>query len=325
MKKDKTDSKRFYTFAKHYFLIVLLLVLPPLERLLRPVEKLFQRGKNAEASLPLPVLEWLFCLLLVYTIIVVFVRPILQYSKLKKVKPLETTKEALYPEAARVENRIKKSKDNEEYKEILAEIKNNTYYAAPTSAQLEDLKKTIRKYYKKAAGKIIRSYSEKAAWCVAYNRNQVIDGVLIFIAQWKMGMELIILHGYKPSPMFNACCFFWIAKNSLIGGAFFQKGADSIGLTIGKLIDEKTPDIIGKMAISGLGSKIASFGTEMIATASSIYVAGKLINNRLMKVKEKEDSEKSNIEKKDEVSEELKKEIEEYKKEHEVEKNNLNS
>ncbi len=275
---NKKNGKIVNVYTKHYFILLLLIVF-------RYLDALYQKSKFLQTAIPVPLLAWLFDLLLVYAIIDVIIIPILHYKMLKNVKAFSLrSSDEINKEIFKVQHVIKKIKDDtekESYKELqnYLDKKQTRFYSDEDKKEIEN---QLVQYYKKESNKIIKHYSVKAAFLATLNRNQFIDGLFLFIAQYKMAMELIFLHGYKPSPVFNSCCLIWSFRISIFGGIFFQPTADFIGKNVGKFITTMKPEFIGKVALSGFVSNLSSIGSEMTASASTIYFSGKIISNRLL-------------------------------------------
>ena len=154
--------------------------------------------------------------------------------------------------------------------------------SAEYSAREEKLSELVDEYYKAVspdASRIIKKYSWKAALCVVFSRNPLIDGMLMFLAQLKMAMELMKLYGYKLSPLFNVLCFFWIASNSALNGIFSQAGADSVGDILGELLTDG--GLIQEGLQNRLVSRASSCVIEALTSATTVYVTGAIINRKL--------------------------------------------
>lgn len=73
----------------------------------------------------------------------------------------------------------------------------------------------------------VLSLSRAAALAVAFSHNSLLDGFCLLIIQMKLVVALARLYGYKPSPVFNTCCFFWVATNSIVS-ALLSSAMDSV-------------------------------------------------------------------------------------------------
>lgn len=73
----------------------------------------------------------------------------------------------------------------------------------------------------------VLSHSRAAALAVAFSHNSLLDGFCMLIIQMKLVVALARLYGYKPSPVFNTCCFFWVATNSIVT-ALLNSAMDSV-------------------------------------------------------------------------------------------------
>ena len=128
------------------------------------------------------------------------------------------------------------------------------------------------------AKKTIMSYSWKVALCVVFSRNPMVDAVLMFFAQYWMALKLMMQYVYKPSPMFNVMCFFWIATNSVMNGIFSQATADNVGEIMGEYLSNSfLEDGLATKMLSKLGSS----AVEAITAATTVYVTGWIVNRKL--------------------------------------------
>ncbi|MBR2888558.1 MAG: DUF697 domain-containing protein [Bacteroidales bacterium] len=145
------------------------------------------------------------------------------------------------------------------------------------TALIEEYIKTDNQHNGKAekAKKIINKYSWSAALCVVFSRNSFLDGLLILFAQLNMTVEIAKLYGYKPSPMFNALCFGWIATNSIITGLFSQAGAEAVGDVFTDSLTNG--DIIEGGLTSTILSKTSGMVVEGLAAATTVYVTGNIV------------------------------------------------
>lgn len=73
----------------------------------------------------------------------------------------------------------------------------------------------------------VLSHSRAAALAVAFSHNSLLDGFCLLIIQMKLVVALARLYGYKPSPVFNLCCFAWVAANSIIS-ALLSTAMDTV-------------------------------------------------------------------------------------------------
>lgn len=242
------------------------------------ISDFINKGQLLNSVLPIPVLGFVFWALLIYGIYDIILNPIFLFRKLTRYKELSVM------EQSESICKILEKEKNELFWKFNSElIKVLPKESSEAQEREEKLSELISEYYgniSPASMKIIKMYSWKAALCVVFSRNNFIDGILMFFSQVKMAMELMRLYGYKLSPLFNICCFFWIASNSALNGIFTQATADSLGEIIGEMLSD------GGFIEEGFQSKIASKASasliEALTAATTIYVTGVIINRKLL-------------------------------------------
>lgn len=234
---------------------------------------------------PYPVLGIVFWVLL-YIVFVVVIQPIIQFRRLKNIKSVDV-EQAAKKIHKQLENHKFEDKDQEEHwqsriwhsinDELVTKRDNDPERKQRLTALIEEYIKTDNQHNGKAekAKKIINKYSWSAALCVVFSRNSFLDGLLILFAQLNMTVEIAKLYGYKPSPMFNALCFGWIATNSIITGLFSQAGAEAVGDVFTDSLTNG--DIIEGGLTSTILSKTSGMVVEGLAAATTVYVTGNIV------------------------------------------------
>ena len=235
---------------------------------------------------PYPVLGIVFWVLLIYIVFIVVIQPIIQFRKLKNIKSVDVDKAAKKIHK-QLENHKFEDKDKEEHwqsriwhsinDELVTKRDNDPERKQRLTALIEEYIKTDNQHNGKAekAKKIINKYSWSAALCVVFSRNSFLDGLLILFAQLNMTVEIAKLYGYKPSPMFNALCFGWIATNSIITGLFSQAGAEAVGDVFTDSLTNG--DFIEGGLTSTILSKTSGMMVEGLAAATTVYVTGNIV------------------------------------------------
>lgn len=235
---------------------------------------------------PYPVLGIVFWVLLLYIVFVVVIQPIIQFRRLKNIKSVDVEKTAKKIHK-QLEAHKFEDKDKEEHwqsriwhsinDELVTKRDNDPERKQRLTALIEEYIKTDNQHNGKAekAKKIINKYSWSAALCVVFSRNSFLDGLLILFAQLNMTVEIAKLYGYKPSPMFNALCFGWIATNSIITGLFSQAGAEAVGDVFADSLTNG--DIIEGGLTSTILSKTSGMVVEGLAAATTVYVTGNIV------------------------------------------------
>ncbi len=241
--------------------------------------EIYEKGKILNDSLPFPVLGFFFWILLIFAVFEIIVKPIFLFVKLTRKKEIDVLGEA--------KNIRKNLKKKNEKNDLFWNINEQLVLSIPKKSKEykernDRLALFIKEYYAELSpqsAKIIKKYSWKAALCVVFSRNPLVDGLLMFFAQLKMALELMKLYGYKPSPIFNALCFFWIASNSALNGIFNQAGADSVGEILGGILSDG--GLIEEGFQNKLVSKASSCVIEALTSATTVYVTGAIINRKL--------------------------------------------
>lgn len=231
---------------------------------------------------PYPVLGIVFWVLLLYIVFVVVIQPIIQFRKLKNIKSVDVEKAAKKIHK-QLENHKFEDKDKEEHwqsriwhsinDELVTKRDNDPERKQRLTALIEEYNQHNGKAQK--AKKIINKYSWSAALCVVFSRNSFLDGLLILFAQLNMTVEIAKLYGYKPSPMFNALCFGWIATNSIITGLFSQAGAEAVGDVFADSLTNG--DFLEGGLTSTILSKTSGMVVEGLAAATTVYVTGNIV------------------------------------------------
>lgn len=231
---------------------------------------LFEKGMFLNQAFPVPVLGCLFWGLIAIVVIDLVIKPAIEFVKLTRARSGDTDKD-IRKDAERIKELLKKQGAESPILEGLRKE------LLKQSTDRDTLKKLLAEYYDgldEKAKKTIRSYSWKAALCVVFSRNPLVDAVLMFLAQYRMALELMMQYGFKPSPVFNILCFFWIATNSVLNGIFSQATADNVGEIMKEyLLGDGGPTIVL--------SKLGSAAVEAMTAATTVYVTGWIVNRKL--------------------------------------------
>lgn len=146
----------------------------------------------------------------------------------------------------------------------------------------------------------VLSYSRAGALAVAFSRSPLIDGICMLVIQMRLVVALARLYGYRPSLVFNTCCFIWIAANSAVStmlSRFSASVADSAFTYSGNGdSDNGFGEALGEVAVGGVddgfllgaeavGQRIASFTVsvllEAVLAGSAVYVTGRIFSAKL--------------------------------------------
>ena len=164
----------------------------------------------------------------------IFILPIIAFCRMKHVTFDERYKAALRDLKPYYDQ---KPKDNP---------KHALYHKMQLSGLSEQKKKEyLEKYAEigdipKKARRLIMSYSKASGVLVAYSRSKFMDSFVLLAMQVLLVMNIARLHGYKPSPVFNVCCFVWVCANSIF--ALFMQ---DIAIKVGELVESGVDDVVG--------------------------------------------------------------------------------
>lgn len=146
------------------------------------------------------------------------------------------------------------------------------------------LNETKKVALKAKADALIMQHCKAAGLAVVFSRNNLLDGLLMLIIQARMIVEIARLVGYKPSPVFNTLCGYWIVTNSLLAALFAQDSAEGVQdlfvSVVGDMVTE--PE---ELASDALGTLTCAYtvGTllEGITCGATVYVTGHLFLRQL--------------------------------------------
>ena len=202
---------------------------------------------------------WVIILLIICCI---FIRPILQFIRLKTVSP-----EASYAAA------IKDLKPYHDGKKTGEDQRN--LFVEMTKPHLSPDKKRelMLKYLEigdtpRAARELIWHSSLATGTLVAFSRKRSTDAIIMLVMQTWMVAEIARMYGYKPSPVFNVCCFAWVCANSLLA-KYLQNAADAFGDTTTEFISGLIGDMSTELVSSSIEEHTMEAGAETAMGAIS--------------------------------------------------------
>lgn len=265
---------------------------------------LVAKGQALNRLPPFPIFGYVLWALVVGLVWWLLVKPIFDFISLSRKSKISSRDRAktLY---RRLRSRIEQNKSNPD---ILPKEGWNAY------ARLEEAIRrkqwgTIDRFVEQCLAyddvrsegqRIVLSYSRAAALAVAFSRSPLIDGICMLVIQMKLVVALARLYGYRPSLVFNMCCFGWIAANSAVSTMLsrFSAGiADSAFVFDGDNgSDDGFGEALGEVAVGGVddgfllgaeavGQRIASFTVgillEAVMAGSAVYVTGRIFSAKL--------------------------------------------
>lgn len=281
-----------------------------------------EKGRALNRLTPFPVFGLVFWGLILALIWVLLVKPILDFCRLSRRSQCSEEDRAAAL-LARLDIQIKANKGcddfwNEKEWNAYAELKNvirekkwdslNAVYSQDSEKNDKTLIEVLQSLdlVCTQGRELVLSYCKTAAIAVAFNRNAFLDGICMLVIQMKLVVALARLYGYKPSPVFNACCFVWIVTNSIVatllnsiasnlanealekvGESVAETGGDaseSFGEMLGDAAAGDSEDGILTGALA-LGQQVSSFVIgilfEAIASGAAVYVTGRIFLSKL--------------------------------------------
>lgn len=195
---------------------------------------------------------WIVLLWFFYRI---FIAPVLEFRRLKSASSNKSTSlDVRYKSAmADLLPYRERKKEGEKQRDLYHKMN----LSGLSSKQKEE---HLNEYFKigdlpKKSKKMIMKYSIAAGTLTAFNRNKLIDALIVLMMQVRLIVDISRLHGYKASPVFNTCCFIWVCSNSLLS-LFLQDAADQVGEFVSDGVDE----IVG--SIGEIGDELVSSSME---------------------------------------------------------------
>lgn len=239
-----------------------------------------EKGQALNALTPWPVLGWLLWGLTVFFVWHWLVSPIIQFCMLERADSVSDVGRA------RAARRYLKSLPRRDADEEKALARLDT---ALTRRDPEWVRDALVEFgavdkRRKAAGELIMKHSKIAGVAVVFSRNNMLDGIMMFVVQMRLVVELARLAGYKPSPVFNSLCFVWVLTNSLLNALFAQDSAHEVGDlfagTVGELLF--TPEELGADAVGSFACAFTiSTLLEALIAGTTVYVTGHIFLRRL--------------------------------------------
>lgn len=189
------------------------------------------KGQALNQITPFPVLGYVLWSVVLGLVWWLLVQPILDFWLLARKSHL-TVKDRAKALHRRLSRYISSHGDNSNClpdagREAYAELDE-----ALKRKQWDELKPIIKKCLpydtlREQANAMVLAHSRAAALAVAFSHNSLLDGFCMLVIQMKLVVALARLYGYRPSPVFNTCCFAWVAANSIVA-ALLNTALDSV-------------------------------------------------------------------------------------------------
>lgn len=178
------------------------------------------KGQSLNSLTPYPVFGYLLWGVVLLVVWWLFIKPVWDFWRLARHSNL-TPKERAKALHKRITRHIRRHGEDasilpeeglKAYAELDEALKRKQWDA------LEPLIEACLPYdsLREQARATVLSHSRAAALAVAFSHNSMLDGFCMLVIQMKLVVALARLYGYKPSPVFNTCCFFWVAANSIV-------------------------------------------------------------------------------------------------------------
>ncbi len=272
------------------------------------------KGQVLNQLTPKPILGWVLWGLCALVLWWLFLYPLIQFCMLRSVHDASLGKR-LKLACARMRPYRGQGDSHPEQAALYDELCN----ACTNGREDDEAVRLLVRYqaigdHPRKARKLILRYSKAAGIAVVFSRNSLVDAVALAVVQMKMVIELARLYGYKPSPVFNTLCFFWVLAHSIIfaltSGAAANMAADAVSSAAGQVADmavdaavdlsacladtiledptlvvSATNNVAEKIPLAGIVSSAAKVVTkpltEAFLAALPVYVTGHIFLRQL--------------------------------------------
>ncbi len=245
---------------------------------------IIDKGNNLNELTPWPIFGYLLWGLILFFIWYWVMHPIIQFIMLKRHR--DTTQRKHRQVALRhLKARLKEEKSNTELQEFYRRLRHaNVKDEAALSGLLTEFSAKHDQRRQKGLD-IIMQHSKAAAVAVVFNRNNLLDGIIMLVVQAKLIIALAVAYGYKPSPVFNALCMGWVICNSLLTALFAQDAAELAGEAFAETISElvSDPSEIGENYLDKLAAGGISILVEAALSGTTVYVTGRIFLRSLLR------------------------------------------
>lgn len=244
---------------------------------------IIDKGINLNELTPWPVFGYLLWGIIILFMWCWVIYPIIQFIMLKRHR--DTTPKKHRKVALRhLKERLREEKDNAALLAFYHQLRHvDTQDEAALSSILSEFADKHDKRRQKGLD-IIMQHSKAAAVAVVFNRNNLLDGVIMLVVQAKLIIALAVAYGYKPSPVFNALCMGWVICNSLLTALFAQDAAELAGEAFTETISElvSDPSELGENYLDKLAAGAISILVEAALAGTTVYVTGRIFLRSLL-------------------------------------------
>ncbi len=232
---------------------------------------LVDKGNALNEMTPYPVLGYVLWASIALALWFLLLQPIIQFCNLRRAGKESLPRQAR--RAARVLRAYRHEPEGSELRQLAEEFR-----AAPRDFSTlegrngwQELLARYRQAIHGRAHDTILGYCKAAGVGVVFSRNNLLDGLILLAMQVRLVIALARTYGYKPSPVFNACCLGWIALNSLI--AALTRGA----------VEDLSTTAADTMLELVLGSdELATASTEIVATKAGLQITVQILIEAIM-------------------------------------------
>ncbi len=240
------------------------------------------KGNALNELTPYPVLGYVLWVTIALALWFLLLQPIIQFCNLRRAGKESTARQVR--RAERVLSGYAREPEESELRKLCEE-----FAVAPRDFRTPEGEAawTVRlEHYRKAIGSrardMILGYCKAAGVGVVFSRNNLLDGLILLAMQIRLVIALSRLFGYKPSPVFNTCCFIWIASNSLVA-ALTRGAVEDLGEAAAENIldmlmgSDEVANATAEIAATKLGLQITiQVIIEAVMAGAAVYVTGRI-------------------------------------------------
>lgn len=236
---------------------------------------IIEKGITLNSLTPWPIVGTLLWCTIIAFLWFWLIQPIIQFTLLKRYHATSLQKRRKIA-LRHLKARINAESDNQSLREFYNDLKQ-------TCSLEEKLKEFTEKHDKRReiGDKIIMQHCQAAAVAVVFNRNNLLDGLIMLTIQVRLVVRLAVEYGYKPSPVFNTLCILWVLSNSLLSGLFTQNTSEAFANAVSDLITDPTE--IEESLLKKITGGATAIITEAALSGTAVYVTGNIFQQLLLK------------------------------------------
>ncbi len=248
---------------------------------------IIDKGQTLNALTPWPVLGyalWLAILLLLWRL---FFKPVADFLRLTSARRLRMSEQLEHALKLAAPYEAAESSDPRAalFLRLYAASERELYCTPEGRVELAALLQEAAREFDTHAEerRLIRSYSVAAGIGVVFCRNPMLDGVVLFVMQLRLVIALAKLRGYRPSPVFNLCCLFWVLGNSVVA-ALTQDAVEALADTGTEMMVEVIADteaLSGAASCVPLLQGVVNLAMQAVLAGTSVYVTGHVFLDQL--------------------------------------------